>query len=125
GEEVGMRDVPQARATDPDGRDAFRTPMQWNAGPGAGFTTGSPWLPISETTDRVSVAAEDADPGSLLNLYRRLIWLRRGSEALQVGSYAGLDVEDPRVFAFERRVGDERVLVALNFSDERVPLCGP
>jgi len=123
GEEVGMTDVEQARTADPAGRDACRTPMQWDGGAGAGFTTGSPWLSISRAARRVNVVSQEADPGSLLSLYRRLVWLRRGSEALQLGSYSALDL-DPGVFAFERRNVDDRLLVALNFSDDRVPLRG-
>src|SRR6202022_5210752 len=68
GEEIGMSDVTEAFAGDPNGRDPCRTPMQWDASPGAGFTAGRPWLTIPESARRVNVAAQDGDSGSLLNL---------------------------------------------------------
>jgi len=85
GEELGMTNVPippeevqdPAEKNEPgvgQGRDPERTPMPWDDMPGAGFTTGRPWLPIGE---QVSVAAEERDPASMLELYRRLIRLRR------------------------------------------------
>jgi alpha-glucosidase len=116
GEEIGMRDVPipPAQARDPDGRDPCRTPMQWDGSHAAGFTTGQPWLPVATMPD---AATESRDPHSLLNLYRALLRLRAGCRPLREGSYHPLDSGD-RVLAFERRAGDERVLVALNFGAE-------
>jgi alpha-glucosidase len=119
GEEIGMTDVPipPDRIVDVDGRDPERTPMQWDQPRAAGFTTGEPWLPVAGDADRVNVAAQSADPGSILQLYRRLIRLRRGSGALRRGAYRSVGSAPPGVFAFERAEGAERVLVALNFSD--------
>ncbi|TFV54250.1 DUF3459 domain-containing protein [Geodermatophilus sp. DF01-2] len=116
GDELGMTDVPvpPEAARDPDGRDPARTPMQWDASPGAGFTTGRPWLPIPPTAGTVNVAAERADPGSLLNLYRALIRLRRRSPALRTGDYRPLPPTDPGLYAYWRQAGDQRILVALN-----------
>jgi glycosidase len=97
--------------------------MQWDASPGAGFTTGSPWLPIAKDADRVNVAAQRGDPRSLLSFYRRLLAARRASAALRLGAYRSLPA--PRgVFAFERRADDERLYVALNFTadERRAPL---
>ena len=117
GEEIGMHDVPvpTARAHDPDGRDPCRTPMQWDGSPGAGFTRDAPWLPVAEPR-APNVAAERADPGSLLHLYRALIRLRAGSKALRAGGYEPLD-GGAHVLAFERRAGEERVRAALNFGN--------
>ena len=124
GEEIGMRDVsvPPAHARDPDGRDPCRTPMQWDASPAAGFTTGQPWLPVA-SPPVPNAAAEGDDPVSLLNLYRALLRLRAGCRPLREGSYHPLDAGD-QVLAFERRAGDERVLVALNFGTEPVSIEG-
>ncbi|TMF79083.1 MAG: DUF3459 domain-containing protein, partial [Chloroflexi bacterium] len=118
GEEIGMTDVPipPERVVDVDGRDPERTPMQWDASKNAGFTTGNPWLPIAADHATRNVAAQLDDPASLLSLYRRLIWLRKSSPALRRGSYR--TVPAPRgVFAFAREADDERVLVALNFTN--------
>jgi alpha-glucosidase len=109
--------IPPDRIVDVDGRDPERTPMQWDGTHAAGFTTGEPWLPLAGDADRVNVAAQSADPGSILQLYRRLIRLRRGSEALRRGAYRSVASPPPGVFAFERAEAPERVLVALNFSD--------
>jgi alpha-glucosidase len=127
GEEIGMRNVaipperlqdPLARTLHPNlARDGERTPMPWEPGPGAGFTTGEPWLPLGHDADRRHVAAQRGDPRSLLSLYRALLALRRAEPALHAGDYEQLDAPKG-VFAFERRAGDARALVALNFADE-------
>ncbi len=125
GEEIGQADgeVPAERVVDRDGRDPERTPMQWDDGPGAGFTPGDPWLPIGSEARAVNVAAQRDVPRSMLSLYRRLIWFRRRSAALREGSYRSIG-HQPGVFAFLRETGDERLLVALNFRHARVALRG-
>ena len=126
GEEIGMRNVPvpDDRLQDPLAwrlhpklsRDPSRTPLPWQAGPGAGFTTGEPWLPIGTDAELRNVAAQRADPGSLLHFYRAALALRKATPALQRGAYKARRA--PRgVFAFERGDGAERVVVALNFGD--------
>jgi alpha-glucosidase len=117
GEEIGMTDVPipPERVVDVDGRDPERTPMQWDASPNAGFSTGDPWLPSAADHAKRNVAAQRDDPASLLSLYRRMNWLRKSSPALRRGSYRTLPA--PRgVFAFTREADGERILVALNFT---------
>jgi alpha-glucosidase len=117
GEEIGMTDVPipSNRIVDIDGRDPERTPMQWDASPKAGFTTGDPWLPLAADHAKRNVAAQRDDPASVFSLYRRLNWLRKSSPALRRGSYRTISA--PRgVFAFAREADGERVLVALNFA---------
>jgi alpha-glucosidase len=118
GEELGMTDteIPPDRVIDIDGRDPERTPMQWDASPGAGFTTGEPWLPIPDSARRVNVAAQREDPRSMLSLYRRLLWYRKGSPALHRGQYRSLADTPDGLYAYLRTEGDERLLVALNFT---------
>jgi alpha-glucosidase len=122
GEELGMADVPvpEERRTDVDGRDPERTPVQWDATHQAGFTTGSPWLPVGPDYQTVNVAAERDDPTSMLALYRRLLDLRRGSGALRQGSYATLAGTPDGVFAYLRATDDERLLVVLNMTSDPV-----
>ena len=99
GEELGMRDVdippdesvdPPAAVVAPDfqwwDRSRCRTPMPWSPGPGAGFTTGRPWLRLGPDTETRNVRTQAQDPDSVLSLYRRLIALRAATPALQVGS---------------------------------------
>ena len=126
GDEIGMRDVPipPERVHDPFeknvpgkglGRDPERTPMQWSPAPGAGFTSGEPWLPLAEDFREVNVEAERDDPRSMLTLYRRLMDLRRGEPALEVGRFAGVEAEGD-VMAYLRRArgGESDFLVVLN-----------
>jgi alpha-glucosidase len=98
------------------GRDGYRTPMQWDGSPNAGFTAGAPWLPIADAATR-NVEAQRADPGSVLSLYRRLITARHGSRALAVGTHRSLFGVAPDVLAWLREADDERVLVLLNLGD--------
>ncbi len=121
GEEIGMVDADEAhgpdRPIDRFGRDPERTPMQWDASPRGGFTTGEPWLPLIDPATR-NVAAQKADPASLLALYRRLIATRRGSLALRRGSHRSLFDVAPEVLSWVRQAPDERILVLLNVGDE-------
>jgi alpha-glucosidase len=100
------------------GRDPVRTPMQWDASPHAGFTSGAPWLPLAEDYERVNVAAQRTDLDSILSLYRRAIALRRAEPALAVGSYAARGVRDG-VLSYVRNAGERRFLTALNFGTAR------
>ncbi|MGH3329258.1 MAG: alpha-amylase family glycosyl hydrolase [Streptomycetales bacterium] len=119
GDELGMADVPvpQEQAIDPDGRDPARSPMQWDASPGAGFTTGCPWLPLSADAQRRNAAAQRDDATSMLSLYRRLIWYRKNSPALRWGGYQAVPSAPPGVLAYLRSAPEERLLVALNTTD--------
>jgi alpha-glucosidase len=125
GEEIGMADAPIApkRVVDVAGRDPERTPMQWDASPGAGFTTGDPWLPVNPETATVNVEAQRGDPASMLSLYRRLIGERRASPALRLGTYRTLPAPKD-VFAYARELDGEQRVVLLNFAERavRVPI---
>jgi alpha-glucosidase len=122
GDELGMEnvDVPEDRLQDPArfygrGRDPERTPMQWSRAGGFAGPGVEPWLPYGD----LSLNVEDAsrDPESMLSFYRRLIWLRRSSEALQAGNYAPLDAQGEGIFAYTRTSNGERLLAVLNFLD--------
>ena len=100
------------------GRDPARTPMQWEAGPNAGFCPEGvePWLPVADDYRTYNVAAEREDPRSMLALHRRLLALRRAEPALAVGSYE--PVEDTgNLLAYVRENGGRRLLVVLNLGD--------
>jgi alpha-glucosidase len=135
GDEIGMQnvDIPPERRVDPawndgsgSGRDPGRTPMQWSAEPGAGFTRGDPWLPIAPDAATRNVDAQRNHPTSMLTLYRRLIELRRREPALAVGGWSALAAPE-HVLAYERFDGDRRFVVALNLGPEpvTVPLDDP
>jgi alpha-glucosidase len=117
GEEIGMADarIPRTTWIDPIGRDGCRTPMRWNDSANAGFTTGRPWLPIGDDVASINVEKQRGEPGSMLDLYRRLIALRRAEPALSLGTLSV--ARSPKdVFAFQRRAGDDSFQIALNFS---------
>jgi alpha-glucosidase len=120
GDEIGQADgeIPPDRVVDVDGRDPERSPIQWDGSPGAGFSAGDPWLPVGSQAATVSVAAQRDDPASMLSLFRRLVWLRRGSPALHGGDYRSLPEAPGGCYAYLRAAGDERLLVALNFTGE-------
>ena len=99
-------------------RDPERTPMQWDGSTAAGFTDGQPWLPLSDDHASANVTRLREQQDSILTLYQSLIELRRAHEALSIGTYVCLEQRDS-VFLYERCRGADRVLVALNFSDQR------
>jgi oligo-1,6-glucosidase len=103
-------------------RDLARTPMQWDASPGAGFTTGTPWIGINPDYAEVNAAAQAGDPGSVLEHYRRLIELRHADPVVTDGDFELLLPEHPAVWAFRRGGRDADLLVAANFSAGVVPV---
>lgn len=97
-------------------RDNARTPMQWDAGPNAGFTTGTPWLrPTNQ--DTINVADEEAR-GRILPYYRRLVQLRKAHPIIASGDVVPFALEHPSVFGYQRCLGDQRLLVLTNFYGE-------
>jgi len=135
GDELGMENgvIPREKGQDPQGlvlgmdrsRDVCRTPMQWSAGPNAGFSSAEPWLPISADYATRNVAVQSADPHSMLNLCRRLVWYRRATPALYGGAYHSLDASDERCFVYLRQAGEQRRLVALNLTGEGATIAVP
>jgi len=97
-------------------RDNARTPMQWSADAGAGFTTGHPWLAVNPNHTAINAAVEARDPASVLNFYRRLIALRGRAPVLVRGDYHDIAPENPDVYAFTRNAGDDHALVVVNFA---------
>ena len=100
------------------GRDNARTPMQWDDGPHAGFTTGTPWIAVNDDHAAVNVAAQVDDEGSVLAHHRRLVALRHDEPAVAHGSFTMLLPDDERVYAFIRRHGSTELLVVANLSSE-------
>ena len=149
GDEIGMRNAPfagiedyrdiQARnfhaeaASRPDtdlaaliaamgrmSRDHARTPMQWDATPGAGFSTGTPWIGVNPDHVEVNVAAQRDDPDSVLAHHRRLIELRHRDPVVTDGDFELLLPDHPAVWVFLRRTREAELLTAANLSGEAV-----
>lgn len=99
-------------------RDNVRTPMQWNAQPEAGFTTGTPWLGVNPNYADINVAESLKDPNSIYHFYREMIALRRDNEALIYGSYELVLPLHKQVYAYKRQGESETYLIVVNvFND--------
>lgn len=128
GEEIGMKTTPPTRKEDvkdpigrkgwPEekGRDGERTPMQWNDTENAGFTKGTPWLPVPPTYKTHNVADELKDPNSVLVFYKKVLELRHTNAALMHGNYTPINERDASVLSYLRIDKDSGAVVALNMS---------
>src|SRR5215203_6105630 len=125
-EAVEAGDDPEAvlAAMRPMSRDNARTPMQWDGSQHAGFTTGEPWLAVNPNHAEINAQAAIDDPESVFHHYRRLIELRHTEPAVVDGDFTMLLEDDPRVYAFTRRLGDTELLVVANFSGEPASAAG-
>jgi oligo-1,6-glucosidase len=105
-------------------RDNARTPMQWDGSAGAGFTSGTPWLPVNPNHTWLNAAAQVSDPSSVFAHYRALIRLRHELPVLADGSVELLLPDDPAIWAYTRSTAGERLLVVANCGREprAVPL---
>lgn len=129
GEELGMMDerVPKNRIQDPVGirywpvypsRDNCRLPMCWSGDVNGGFSNGEPWLPVFSKYESVNVETQSRSIESLLNFYKKLIWLRKGNDILKKGTLA-LDYDSPPgVLQYTREFEKKKCLIILNFENE-------
>ena len=101
-------------------RDNARTPMQWDSSPGAGFTTGHPWIAINPNHGEINAATQLDDPDSVLAHYKAVIALRHAEPVVAHGDFTMLLPDDPAVYAFTRQFEATTLLVVANFSAESV-----
>jgi len=99
-------------------RDNARTPMQWTCGENAGFTAGTPWLRVNPNYTAINVEKESGDPDSVLNFYKKLIALRKEKDIIVYGEFEPLCREDDQIFAYTRKLDEERLLTVCNFSEQ-------
>jgi oligo-1,6-glucosidase len=99
-------------------RDNGRTPFQWDNTVNAGFTTGTPWIKVNPDYKTVNAAAQEKDPHSVLNYFRKIVKLRKENPVLVYGKYTLLDKANPDVYAYTRELGEHKVLVLLNFKSK-------
>lgn len=116
--EAGLSDEEALKACSKMSRDNARTPVQWSSEKNAGFTTGTPWLKVNSNYKEINVAAQEKDPNSVLNYYRKLVALRKSFEYKEVFTYgtfvpAYQDMDD--IMAYYRVDETRRILVAANF----------
>jgi alpha-amylase len=112
GEEIGMT------GSKPD--ELIRTPMQWTAGPNAGFSAGEPWEPVNEGYEKQNVEAALADGDSLFNHYRKLMAARNEHPALRSLGFLPLESSAAPIYGYLRHNPDAAALVVLNFDDEAI-----
>ena len=126
-EEVGKGRDPQEvfESLLPLSRDNSRTPVQWNDGPNAGFTTGEPWIKINPNYPQINVEAALSDPNSVYYYYKKLISLRKENPVMVYGDYQDLSADDEHLYVYTRTLDGVRWLVMLNHSDSESVLTLP
>ena len=97
-------------------RDNGRTPFQWNSSANAGFGIGTPWINVNPNYKTINYAAQENDPNSVLNYFRKLVKLRKQNNVLVYGKYTLLDKSNSNVYAYTREDGGQKMLVLLNFT---------
>jgi len=97
-------------------RDNARSPMQWDGSAQAGFTNGTPWLPVNPNATEINAAAERTDANSVFHHYRKLIALRHDLPVVAMGGFTMLLPDDPTIYAFTRHLDGVTLLVVANFS---------
>lgn len=101
-------------------RDNSRTPMQWDDSANAGFTTGTPWLKAGKSYPEINV--ENEMQGPIFTFYQKLIALRKELPIIAEGSYRPVYEDSQQVYAFERQLGDEKLLVLNNFYPDPITI---
>lgn len=101
------------------GRDNARTPMQWNTEKNAGFTTGTPWLPVNPNYETINAAAEVDDPDSVFSYYKKLISLRKEYKVFETGKFRLIEPYSEELFCYTRESEEDgSLLVICNFTGD-------
>ena len=125
---VAMRFMPKKKVMEfvnKSSRDNARTPVQWSSEKNAGFSEAKPWFPVNENYKAINVAAQDKDPDSLLNFYRRLIRFKLETPVALYGDYTELNPESDRLFSYLRQYEGKKLLIVCSFSSESVRFEAP
>lgn len=106
-------------------RDSARTPMQWSAEKNAGFTSGEPWFYVNPNYTEINVAAQEKDPDSLLQFYRKAIALRKSLPVVRDGSYREFCRRSGKLYVYARETAAQRLLVVCSFTASPVHFHAP
>lgn len=106
-------------------REQSRTPVQWNDSANAGFTTGTPWFTVNSNYKTINVAAEQKDPDSILNFYKKALKVRKAYPALSKGSYKEYYPLSEDVYCYEKDLGDQKALVICGYNKENYKFVAP
>ena len=114
----GLDPAELSRRLDAIGRDNARTPMQWDAGPHAGFSTATPWTALNANHVEINAAEQLARPDSPFHCYRQLIALRKVHPVIRHGEFELLDGDDPERISYRRhwqdpKTGEQHTLLLL------------
>ncbi len=101
-------------------RDSARTPVQWDNSENAGFTTGKPWFYVNPNYTEINVAAQEADPNSLLHFYRKAVHLRKSLPVVRYGDYQEFDRMNPHLYLYARQMKGQKILVVCSFTDKNI-----
>jgi len=99
-------------------RENGRTPFQWDSTLNSGFSNGKPWLKVNPNYKMINAEAQEKDPNSVLNYFRKMVQLRKDNPVITQGSYTLLDHDNPNVFVFLRELDGKKIMVALNFTSK-------
>lgn len=102
-------------------RDNARTPMQWSDAPQAGFTAGSPWMEVNPNYRQINAADQVNREDSVWQYYRRLTALRHQNDCMAYGTFEPMEDDNPFVYAYRRRLGEETLTVLCNFTARQQP----
>lgn len=100
-------------------RDNSRTPVQWDDSKNAGFTQGEPWIEVASNYKAINVDKALGNKNSILNYYKKLIEIRKNEPIIKNGEYKLLLKEHNKVYAYERTLGEEKIIVVNNFYSEK------
>ncbi|MBQ2146467.1 MAG: alpha-glucosidase [Oscillospiraceae bacterium] len=101
-------------------RENARTPVQWSAGKNAGFSDAEPWFPVNPNYTDINVEAQEKDPQSLLNYYRKLLKVRKENPVLIYGDFTEYYHLSGRLFCYSRSYKGKRALVICSFSESKL-----
>ena len=106
-------------------REQSRTPVQWDSSENAGFTTGTPWFKVNDNYKQINVAAQQEDPDSVLNFYKKLLRFRKENEIVIYGDYKEYCKDSSKLYVYERQYEGKRMLVVCSFTDKPVRFTAP
>lgn len=106
-------------------RDNARTPVQWDDSPQAGFTAGTPWIPVNPNYTRINAKAATADPNSVFHYYKKLIALRKEYPIIVYGKYEPMLEDHEELFVYTREMEGEKLLVVCSFCDHETEFTIP
>ena len=108
-------------------RDSARTPVQWSGEANAGFTTpdATPWIGVNPNYTEINAAAQESDPNSLLNFYRKAIGLRKSLPVVRFGNYKEYQKASKKLYVYTREHENQRLLVVCSFTEESVSFRAP